>query len=74
MYGKIRVEGEYPSHKIFPLPLLTATPSRNYFARGFLWDEGFHNLVICKWSVDLCLISITNWLDTMDDRGWIPRE
>ena len=54
--------------------LFTATPCRSYFARGFLWDEGFHQLIISKWDIELSLDMINSWLDTMDDKGWIPRE
>ena len=54
--------------------LLTATPCRSYFARGFLWDEGFHHLIISKWDLELSLDMVNTWLDTMDNQGWIPRE
>lgn len=56
------------------LPLFTATPTRNSFERGFLWDEGFHELLICKWNPDLCVEIITSWMGTQYKTGWIPRE
>lgn len=54
--------------------LLTFTPSRPFFPRGFLWDEGFHLLPVMEWDLDLAVSVIRSWLDLMDDDGWIARE
>ncbi|CAG9954091.1 unnamed protein product [Clonostachys rosea f. rosea IK726] len=57
-----------------PYELFTAVPSRPFFPRGFLWDEGFHLIPIADWDTDLTLEIIKSWFKTIDDEGWIPRE
>ena len=57
-----------------PYQLFSATPSRPFFPRGFLWDEGFHLQVILDWDMDLALDIVSSWFDLMDENGWIARE
>lgn len=54
--------------------LVSFTPSRSFFPRGFLWDEGFHLLPVIEWDLDLAVSVLRSWLDLMDDDGWIARE
>ncbi|KNE71673.1 hypothetical protein AMAG_16227 [Allomyces macrogynus ATCC 38327] len=54
--------------------LFTATPSRPFFPRGFLWDEGFHQTLLQKWDQGLTMSVLQSWYALMDAEGWIARE
>lgn len=75
-YGASLVQSKYNKEPVdyWKAPLLTAVPSRSFFPRGFLWDEGFHNLLISQWNSDISKDIISHWLDLMNWEGWIPRE
>lgn len=54
--------------------LLTATPSRSVFPRGFYWDEGFHLQHINAWDPSIGMEIVRSWTALIDDDGWVARE
>lgn len=75
-YGVSQVQSVHNKKPVpyWKAPLYTAVPSRSFFPRGFLWDEGFHGLLISAWDMEIELDIICHWFDLMNVEGWIPRE
>ncbi|CAL8353603.1 unnamed protein product [Boreogadus saida] len=75
-YGQSVVQSAYNEYPLlYPEgALFTAVPSRSFFPRGFLWDEGFHQLLLSKWDPQVTREATAHWLDLINVEGWIPRE
>lgn len=75
-YGQSVVQSVYNEYPLlYPEgALFTAVPSRSFFPRGFLWDEGFHQLLLIKWDPQVTREATAHWLDLINVEGWIPRE
>lgn len=75
-YGSAQVQSIYTQNPVpyWKAALYSAVPSRSFFPRGFLWDEGFHGLLLANWDLDVEMDIIAHWFDLMNVEGWIPRE
>jgi len=72
-----RSKSKEPARRRLPhvSTLFSGSPSRSFFPRGFLWDDGFHALVFLAWSRELFYEVFLSWMGLQGaESGWIPRE
>lgn len=75
--GRLLARKEAGGEELERLPaaaLFSGVPSRNFFPRGFLWDEGFHGMLIVRWQPRIFLDILAHWLELQQASGWVPRE
>lgn len=75
--GRLLARQAPSSEELERLPeasLFSGVPSRSFFPRGFLWDEGFHGLLLVRWQPRVFLDVLAHWLELQQRSGWVPRE
>lgn len=72
-YGPIKTSSSPDVYRNYR-SMFTLTPCRRGFARSFLWDDGFHNMILAQYDPEKSLEILINWFETVEDDGWIPRE
>ncbi|KOB68606.1 putative glucosidase i, partial [Operophtera brumata] len=75
-YGAGRVKSPHTRDPVpyWRAPLYTAVPSRSFFPRGFLWDEGFHGLLVARWNPSIMMDVAAHWLDLINALARVPKE
>eukprot|EP00501_MAST-03F_sp_TOSAG23-6_P001726 GSMAST32.ASY1.ANO1.1800.1 assembled CDS len=70
-YGQSMIKNDNSSKKeeFTPLaPLFSGSPSRPC-TTGFLWDEGFHLLVIATWDATMAMDIMAHWMNQVQPSG-----
>jgi mannosyl-oligosaccharide glucosidase len=49
--------------------LYTGVPCRPFFPRGFMWDEGFHQLIVAPFDPSITLDVLAHWFGRIEASG-----
>lgn len=70
-WGNLSIEYSRDYRNKLSAKLFSMTPARVGLQVGFQWDEGFHQLINCRFNLEGCMLIMRSWFNLEDSKGWL---